>query len=74
MKEKDVLHEYFIPNEADLRQVIIFPKAEWERIQGSITEAAHRDEKKEQEEAHLDSKDAGKDARNAALVSTRYIC
>ncbi|NWZ77696.1 CC173 protein, partial [Poecile atricapillus] len=51
-----------LPNEADLRQVIVFPKAEWERIQGSAREAAHIDEKKEQEGVHLDSKDAGKDA------------
>ncbi|NXI33535.1 CC173 protein, partial [Sterrhoptilus dennistouni] len=56
-----------IPNEADLRQVIIFPRAEWERIQGSIREATHIDEKKEQEEVHLDSKAAEKEARNAAL-------
>ncbi|NXR99196.1 CC173 protein, partial [Oxylabes madagascariensis] len=56
-----------LPNEADLRHVIIFPKAEWERIQGSIREAAHIDEKKEQEEVHLDSKAAGEDLRNATL-------
>uniref|UniRef100_A0A8C0VWA9 Trichohyalin-plectin-homology domain-containing protein n=1 Tax=Cyanistes caeruleus TaxID=156563 RepID=A0A8C0VWA9_CYACU len=61
-KEKDVLGKCFLPNEADLRQVIIFPKAEWERIQGSAREAAHIDEKKEQEGVHLDSKAAGKDA------------
>ncbi|NXR52560.1 CC173 protein, partial [Hippolais icterina] len=54
-----------LPNEADLRQVIIFPKAEWERIQGSIREEAHIDEKKEQEEVRLDSKAAGKDPPNA---------
>ncbi|NWW66653.1 CC173 protein, partial [Ifrita kowaldi] len=56
-----------LPNEADLRQVIVFPKAEWERIQGSTREAAHIDEKKEQEEVHLDSKAAGKDPPNATL-------
>ncbi|NWW40136.1 CC173 protein, partial [Panurus biarmicus] len=56
-----------LPNEADLRQVIIFPKAEWERIQGSIREAPHIDEKKNQEEVHLDSKAAGKDSPNATL-------
>ncbi|TRZ27000.1 hypothetical protein HGM15179_000045 [Zosterops borbonicus] len=67
LKEKDVIHEYFIPKEADLRQVIIFPRAEWERIQGSIREATHIDEKKEQEEVHLDSKAAEKEARNATL-------
>ncbi|KAM7049162.1 cilia- and flagella- associated protein 210 isoform 2-T2 [Acridotheres tristis] len=67
LKEKDVLDEYFLPNEADLRQVIVMPKAEWERIQASIREAAHIDEKKEQEEVHLDSKAAGKDPPNATL-------
>ncbi|NXM55302.1 CC173 protein, partial [Illadopsis cleaveri] len=56
-----------IPNDADLRQVIIFPRAEWERIQGSIREATYIDEKKEQEEGHLDSKPAEKEARTATL-------
>ncbi|NXQ37316.1 CC173 protein, partial [Alaudala cheleensis] len=56
-----------LPNEADLRQVIIFPKAEWERIQGSIREGAHINERKEQEEVHLDSKAAGKDPPKATL-------
>ncbi|XP_068877577.1 cilia- and flagella- associated protein 210-like [Aphelocoma coerulescens] len=67
LKENNVLHEYFLPNEADLHQVIVFPKAEWERIQGSTREAAHNDEKKEQEEVHLDSKAAGKDPPNATV-------
>ncbi|NXU43480.1 CC173 protein, partial [Drymodes brunneopygia] len=56
-----------LPNEVDLRQVIVFPKAEWERIQGSTREAAHIDGRKEQEEAQLDSKAAGKDPPNATL-------
>uniref|UniRef100_H0ZW89 Trichohyalin-plectin-homology domain-containing protein n=1 Tax=Taeniopygia guttata TaxID=59729 RepID=H0ZW89_TAEGU len=43
-------------NETDLHQVIILPKAEWERIQGSTREAAHINEKKEQDEVHLESK------------------
>lgn len=70
LKEKDVLDEYFLPKDADLGQVIILPKAEWERIQGSTREAAHIDEKKEQDEEHLESKAAGEDPRSAALVST----
>lgn len=74
-KEKNVLDEYFHQKERDLRQVIVLPKAQWERIQGSIREAPLIDEKKEQEEGDLDSKAAGKeDPRNATLVSTRYIC
>ncbi|NXT08258.1 CC173 protein, partial [Prunella fulvescens] len=57
-----------LPNEADPRQVTVLSKAEWERIQGSIREAAHIDEKKEQKEVQLDSKAAGKEEeRNATL-------
>ncbi|NXE89523.1 CC173 protein, partial [Menura novaehollandiae] len=57
-----------LPNEADLRQIIVLSKAEWERIQGSTREAAHiGDEKKEEEEVHLGSKAAGKDQPNATL-------
>ncbi|KAM7017344.1 cilia- and flagella- associated protein 210 [Passerculus sandwichensis] len=67
-KEKDVLDEFFLRKERDLRQVIVLPKAQWERIQGCIRKAPYTDEKKEQEEVDLDSKDAGKeDARNATL-------
>ncbi|NXY64798.1 CC173 protein, partial [Callaeas wilsoni] len=56
-----------LPNEADLRQVLVLSKAEWERIQSSTREAAHIHEKKEQEEVHLDSKAAGKDPPSATL-------
>ncbi|NWX38470.1 CC173 protein, partial [Notiomystis cincta] len=56
-----------LPNEADLRRVLVMSKAEWERIQGSTREAAHKDEKKEQDETHLDSKDDGEDQRSATL-------
>ncbi|NXF83232.1 CC173 protein, partial [Sclerurus mexicanus] len=56
-----------LPNEADLRQVIVFPKAEWDRIQDSTKEAAHiLDEKKEQEITYL--------GPPGTPVSTRYIC
>ncbi|NWV58771.1 CC173 protein, partial [Malurus elegans] len=53
-----------LPNETDLRQVIVFSKAEWERIQASTREAAHIDKKKEQEEVH---KADGEDQPNATL-------
>ncbi|NXS33424.1 CC173 protein, partial [Pomatostomus ruficeps] len=56
-----------LQNEADLRQVIVLSKAEWERIQGSTRDAAHMDEKKEQEEVYLGSKSAEKDSPNATL-------
>ncbi|NXN78698.1 CC173 protein, partial [Bombycilla garrulus] len=56
-----------LPNEADLRQVIVLPKAEWERIQDSTRETAHISKKKEQEKVHLDSKAAEKDQSNATL-------
>ncbi|NXG16260.1 CC173 protein, partial [Grallaria varia] len=56
-----------LPSQADLRQVIVFSKADWERIHDSTKEAAHNhDEKKEPEEMYLGS--------NAILVNTRYIC
>ncbi|KAJ7415582.1 Coiled-coil domain-containing protein 173 [Willisornis vidua] len=68
LEENNVPDGYFLPNEADLRQVIVFPKAEWERIQDSTKEAAHTlDEKKEQEEMHLGSKAAVKDPPNATV-------
>ncbi|NXL46729.1 CC173 protein, partial [Podilymbus podiceps] len=61
-----------LPNEVDLHQVIVLPKAEWERIQdnlGSTTrEAAHiLAEKKEREEMHLRSKAAVKDWPNTIM-------
>ncbi|NXU83089.1 CC173 protein, partial [Xiphorhynchus elegans] len=61
-----------LPNEADLRQVIVFSKAEWDRIQDSTKEAAHiLDDKKEQEETHLGSNAAVKDPSNATLSLTQ---
>ncbi|XP_064290600.1 cilia- and flagella- associated protein 210 [Passer domesticus] len=68
-KEKDVLDEFFLPNETDLRQVTVLSKAQWERIQDSIRQAPHIDEKKEQEEVHLDSKAAGKEDPRSATLS-----
>lgn len=78
MEENNSLDGYFLPNEVDLRQVIVLPKAEWERIQdnlGSTTREAARilAEKKEREEMHLRSKAAVKNWPNTIMVSTRYI-
>ncbi|NXH01789.1 CC173 protein, partial [Loxia leucoptera] len=57
-----------LQKERDLRQVIVLPRAQWERIQGSIREAPHTAEKKQQAEVELDSKAAEKeDQRNATL-------
>ncbi|KFP77557.1 Coiled-coil domain-containing protein 173, partial [Apaloderma vittatum] len=55
-----------LPSEVELCQVMVLPKAEWERIQGSLgsaaREAAHvLAEKKKREEMHLRSKAAVKD-------------
>lgn len=77
--QNSVLDGYFLPNGVDLRQVIILPKAEWERLQdnlGSVSREAARilAEKKEREEMHLRSKAAVKDWPNTIMVSTRYIC
>ncbi|NXX13154.1 CC173 protein, partial [Podargus strigoides] len=55
------------PNEVDLRQVVILPKAEWERIQDNLSgrkAARILAEKKELEEMHLRSKAATEDLRN----------
>ncbi|XP_009693055.1 PREDICTED: coiled-coil domain-containing protein 173, partial [Cariama cristata] len=70
--EENILAGYFLPNEVDLHQVIVFPKAEWERIQdnlGSTTREAARilAEKKEREEMHLRSKAAVKDWPNTIM-------
>ncbi|KFO05417.1 Coiled-coil domain-containing protein 173, partial [Balearica regulorum gibbericeps] len=61
-----------LPNEVDLHQVIVLPKAEWARIQdnlGSMTREAARilAEKKEREEMHLRSKAAVKDWPNTIM-------
>ncbi|NXK47560.1 CC173 protein, partial [Chauna torquata] len=58
-----------LPNEVDRQQVIVLPKAEWERMRdnlGSATREAARilAEKKEREEMHLRSKAAVKDWPN----------
>ncbi|NWZ23818.1 CC173 protein, partial [Asarcornis scutulata] len=61
-----------IPNGVDLHQVIILPKAEWERMQdnlGSISREAARilAEKKEREKMHRRSKAAVKDWPNTIM-------
>ncbi|NXP11443.1 CC173 protein, partial [Thinocorus orbignyianus] len=66
LEENNVEDGCFLPNEADLHQVIILPKAEWERIQDSLdsrTREAARilAEQKEREETRLRSKAAVKD-------------
>ncbi|NXU12534.1 CC173 protein, partial [Pardalotus punctatus] len=58
-----------LPNEADLRQITVLSKAEWERIQGSTREPAEINEKKEQEK--VGSKAAGKDPPNATMSLTQ---
>ncbi|XP_010288785.1 PREDICTED: coiled-coil domain-containing protein 173, partial [Phaethon lepturus] len=72
LEENNVLDLCFLPNEVDLHQVIVLPKAEWERIQdnlGSTTREAARilAEKKEREEMHLRSKAAVKDWPNTIM-------
>ncbi|NXT52570.1 CC173 protein, partial [Pluvianellus socialis] len=72
LEENNVLDGYFLPNEVDLHQVIVLPRAEWERIQdslGSTTREAARilAEKKEREEMHLRSKAAVKDWPNTIM-------
>ncbi|NXT20581.1 CC173 protein, partial [Syrrhaptes paradoxus] len=72
LEENNVLDGYFLPSETDLRQVIVLPKAEWERIRDSLdskTREAARilAEKKEREEMHLRSKAAVKDWPNTIM-------
>uniref|UniRef100_U3IFA1 Trichohyalin-plectin-homology domain-containing protein n=1 Tax=Anas platyrhynchos platyrhynchos TaxID=8840 RepID=U3IFA1_ANAPP len=70
--QNSLLDGCFLPNGVDLRQVIILPKAEWERMQdnlGSISREAARilAEKKEREEMHRRSKAAVKDWPNTIM-------
>lgn len=79
LEKSIILDGYFLPREVDLHQVIVLPKAEWERIQDSLggaTREATRilTEKKEREEMRLRSKAAVKDWPNTIMVSTRHIC
>ncbi|KAJ6660739.1 hypothetical protein lerEdw1_017365 [Lerista edwardsae] len=58
--EEDDIQGIFLPEGADLREITILPKAEWERIQDSLharaREAARiRAEKKERKDLHLKS-------------------
>ncbi|NXJ10496.1 CC173 protein, partial [Odontophorus gujanensis] len=71
-EESNILHGCFLPNDVDLRQVIVLPRAEWERMQdslGSMSREAARSlaERKEQEEMHLRSKAAVKDWTNTIM-------
>ncbi|NXV80835.1 CC173 protein, partial [Atlantisia rogersi] len=73
LEKTSILDRYFLPNEVDLHQVIILPKAEWARIQDSLgsrsREAARiLAEKKEREEMHLRSKAAVKDWPNTIMA------
>ncbi|NXE46473.1 CC173 protein, partial [Casuarius casuarius] len=70
--ENNILDGCFLPNDVDLHQVIVLPKAEWERIQdnlGSTTREAARilAERKERKEMHLRSKAAVKDWPNTIM-------
>ncbi|KAM8806578.1 cilia- and flagella- associated protein 210-like [Eudromia elegans] len=72
LAENNILDGYFLPSDVDNHQVIVLPKAEWERIQdnlGSTTREAARilAEKKERREMHLRSKAAVKDWPNTIM-------
>nr|XP_003226313.2 PREDICTED: coiled-coil domain-containing protein 173 isoform X1 [Anolis carolinensis] len=58
--EKDEVEGIFLPVGVDLHEIAILPKAEWQRIQGSLTARARevaqaRAERKERKELHLKS-------------------
>ncbi|NXD06154.1 CC173 protein, partial [Nothocercus nigrocapillus] len=70
--EDNIIDGYFLPSDVDLHQVVVLPKAEWERIQdnlGSTTREAARilAERKERWEMHLRSKAAVKDWPNTIM-------
>ncbi|NWS66609.1 CC173 protein, partial [Crotophaga sulcirostris] len=70
LEETSILNGFFLPNEVDIRQVIILPKAEWERIQDSLGSRAKEAarilaEKQKQEEMH--SKAAVKECPNTII-------
>ncbi|NXK19540.1 CC173 protein, partial [Arenaria interpres] len=72
LEENNVIDGGFLPNEVDLHQVIVLPKAEWERIRDSLdstTREAARilAEQKEREEMRLRSKAAVKDWPNTIM-------
>uniref|UniRef100_A0A8C6JD36 Uncharacterized protein n=1 Tax=Melopsittacus undulatus TaxID=13146 RepID=A0A8C6JD36_MELUD len=72
LEENYILDGCLLPNEIDLRQVIILPKAEWERLQDSLGSRTREAalilaEKKEREEMHLRSKAAVKDWPNTTM-------
>ncbi|XP_057279722.1 cilia- and flagella- associated protein 210-like [Pezoporus wallicus] len=72
LEENDTLDGFFLPNGIDLHQVIILPKAEWERLQDSLGSRTREAavilaEKKEREEMHLRSKAAVKDWPNTCM-------
>uniref|UniRef100_A0A669QB90 Trichohyalin-plectin-homology domain-containing protein n=1 Tax=Phasianus colchicus TaxID=9054 RepID=A0A669QB90_PHACC len=75
-EENNILDGCFLPNEVDLRQVIVLPRAEWERMQdglGSTSREAARilAEQKERKEMHLRSKAAVKDWTNTIMAQRK---
>ncbi|XP_040532657.1 coiled-coil domain-containing protein 173 isoform X2 [Gallus gallus] len=71
-EENNILDGCFLPNDVDLRQVIVLPRAEWERMQeglGSMSREAARvlAERKERQEMHLRSKAAVRDWTNTIM-------
>ncbi|XP_074685159.1 cilia- and flagella- associated protein 210-like isoform X2 [Strix aluco] len=78
LEENNFLYRYFLPNEIDVRQVIVLPKAEWERIQDNLSSTTREAarilaEKKEREEMHLRSKAAVKDWPNTIMSALLLV-
>ncbi|NXH14713.1 CC173 protein, partial [Bucco capensis] len=75
LEENNFLEGFFLPSEVDLHQVIVLPKAEWERIQDNVDStrvAAHiLAEKKEREELHLRCQAVVKDWPNILKVQAQ---
>ncbi|NWX98122.1 CC173 protein, partial [Nothoprocta ornata] len=70
--ENMILDGYSLPSDVDLHQVIVLPKAEWERIQDSLGSTAREAarvlaERRARTEMHLRSKAAVKDWPNTIM-------
>ncbi|XP_015723961.1 coiled-coil domain-containing protein 173 [Coturnix japonica] len=71
-EENNIPEGCFLPSNVDLRQVVVLPRAEWERMQDSLASVSKEvacilAERKEQQELHLRSKAAVKDWTNTIM-------
>uniref|UniRef100_A0A8C2U8E8 Trichohyalin-plectin-homology domain-containing protein n=1 Tax=Coturnix japonica TaxID=93934 RepID=A0A8C2U8E8_COTJA len=75
-EENNIPEGCFLPSNVDLRQVVVLPRAEWERMQDSLASVSKEvacilAERKEQQELHLRSKAAVKDWTNTIMAQRK---